>query len=119
MTMIQKPVSHRPFVTSAVKTQIHRPSSPRVEILRDSTIGQYTFRLRFKYSANGPTRVCIVNTLADSKKYAEDCIDVNLFLESTNGYDLVLLRFEPMHRSEFEHLFEQQNDQKFHLPIAA
>jgi len=117
--MNQNPVSTRQSTVFAAKTQDSRPRSSSVEIIRDSTIGQYTFRLRFKYIANGPSRVCIVNTLADSKTCAEDCIDVNLFPESMNGYDLALLRFEPMHRSEFEHLFEQQNDQKFRLPIAA
>jgi hypothetical protein len=120
MTVNKKPVSNGQFAAPAAKSHDHRPTAPRVEILRDSTIGKYTFRLRFKYVANGPNRVCIISALGRSKNCAEGRIDVNLFPESMNGYDLVLLRFEPMHRSEFEPLFEQQNDgQQFGLADAA
>lgn len=114
MNVNKKPISNGKSATHAVKSRNRRPRTSRVAILHDSTIGKYTFRLRYKYDANGPNHVCITHALGRSKKCAEDWIETNLYPESMNGYDLALLRFEPMNRSEFEPLFKQQNDRQMY-----
>jgi hypothetical protein len=116
----KKPVSIGKSSAHTAKSQNNRPRAHRVAILQDSTIGKYTFRLRYKHSANGPNHVCIVHELGLSKKCAEDAIEINLYPESMNGYDLALLRFEPLVRSEFEQLRHfQQDDQMYMLKAAA
>ena len=114
MIVNKKPVSNRKSAAPAVSSHVHRLSAPRVAILHDSTIGKCTFRLRFKYDANGPKHVCIVHAFGISKKFAEDLIDNNLYPESMNGYDLDLLRFEPMDRHKLD-----LNDSKYSLEAAA
>ncbi len=115
MIVNMKPVSNGQSAAPAVKRHNHLPDSPRVAILHDSTIGKYTFRLRCKYEANGPSRICIAHALGRSKKCAEGWINADPSLKAKNVIDLAILRFEPMHRSEFELLLHfQQNDRQMY-----
>ncbi len=122
MILNMKPDSTGKDSVPAVKSRLHQPCAHRVAILNDSTIGMYTFRLRYKYNATGPNRVCIARALGRTKKCAENSIKATLSLTAKVGSDLALLRFEPMSRSEVEALLKQQehqDDQVYGLSEAA